>query len=172
MKQKDIKKGFTLLEVLIAIFIMSVGIAGVMTLITQTIFLSTLSSSKLTAAYLTQEGIELVRNIRDGNLLKQRNDPLVDWDDDLGVGDWEADYSSLVLNLYVSRYFKIDGGFYNYSSGIDTKFKRKITIFDKTDLSIPLDGIPDMFKILVLVEWQEKGKDYQTSAEDYLYNWR
>ena len=169
--QKKIAGGFTLLEAIVSIFLLTVGIVGISSLISQTISSSSKESSRLTVAYLAQEGVELVRNIRDNNWLEQRNNPLVNWDDDLPEGDWEADYNSLSLAAYAGRYLKQDNSFYNYTSGSDTKFKRKITIFDKTDLSSPLDGIPDMFKVTVTIEWQEKGKTNNFSVQDYLYNW-
>lgn len=172
MNQKDNKnkkkilpdQGFTLLEVIIAIFLITVGTLGALALITRTISVAGISSQKAIAAYLTQEGIEIVRNIRDGNWLVQRTDPIHKWDNGLGTGDWEADYISQNLtDTYDGDFLKIDGGFYNYTSGTNTKFKRRITISDKTD---------DTFKVSVLVEWQVKGKTYQIIAEENLYNWR
>lgn len=183
MKQKDNKKkekillnqGLTLLEVIIAIFLITVGTLGALALITRTISVTGISSQKAIAAYLAQEGIEIVRNIRDGNWLEQRTNPAFAWDDGLGVGDWEGDYNDQILTQCSpipfncpSRGFplhplRINGGFYNHTFGISTLFFRRITIFDKT---------ADMFKVSVLVSWQEKGKTYQLQAQENLYNWR
>lgn len=165
------KKGLTLLEVIIAIFLITVGVLGALALITRTISITGISSQKLIASYLAQEGIEIVRNIRDGNWLEQRTNPAIPWDDGLGIGDWEADYITQTLtDIYDGDFLKIDGGFYNYTLGTNTKFKRKITIFDKTDLDG--DMIIDMFKVSVLVEWQEKGETHSVPAQENLYNWR
>ncbi|MBZ9569598.1 prepilin-type N-terminal cleavage/methylation domain-containing protein [Patescibacteria group bacterium] len=164
--------GFTLLETIIAIFIITIGIVGVSSLVSQTIGSVTISSQRLIAAYLAQEGIEIVRNIRDTNWLED-----VAWDEGLGVGDWEGDYTDTQSFFYPcspipftcpTRGFplhslKINGGFYNYSSGTDTEFQRRITIFDKT---------ADMFKVSVSVGWRAKGKTYQIEAQENLYNWR
>jgi len=168
-----VKKSFTLIEAIVAIFLITVGIVGTYSLITQTISSATFSSNKLIASYLAQEGIEIVRNIRDTNWLKQITDPAILWDDGIPLGSWEADYTTQnFINFYNGEFLKINGGFYNYTSGTDTKFKRNITIFDKTDLSSPPDEIFDMFKVSVLVEWQEKGKTYQVATQENLYNWR
>lgn len=174
------KKGFTLLEVIVAIFIITVGIIGVLSLVTYTISSAKVSSQKLVAAYLAQEGIEIVRNIRDGNWLFKTT-----WDTALGKGDWEGDYqdilsltnkcSSTPFNCEYDdlQFLKIDGGFYKYSaSGTKTPFKRRITIFDKTDLSSPPDRIIDMLKVSVTVFWEEKGKTYEVEAQENLYNWK
>lgn len=60
-------KGFTILELMITIVVVSIGILGAYSVI-QDIFSSTSKVSySLTATYLAQEGIELVRNGRDTN---------------------------------------------------------------------------------------------------------
>jgi len=139
-------KGFTILEAIAAIFVMTVGVLGAYAVVQQIIVYNSISSSRLTAAYLAQEGIEIVRNIRDTNWLTV---PLVVWDN--GISSREE-----IVAL----------------DGAASKFKRKITIFDATDLSSPSDGTPDMFKVKVEVLWTEKGKDYTVAVEEHLYNWR
>lgn len=64
------KKAFTLIEVLIAITVFSVGVLAVLNLIMNN--LSTLDKvqTKITATLLAKEGIELAYNIRDSNLQK------------------------------------------------------------------------------------------------------
>ena len=60
---------FTLIEVVVAIFIIALVIVGVFTLIQRTIMDRAFIASQLQASYLAQEGIELVRNQRDENWL-------------------------------------------------------------------------------------------------------
>ena len=168
-------KGFTIMEAMVAIFIITTGIVGVSTLATQTISSAQISKDKLIAAYLAQEGIEIVRNIRDTNWLKNFT-----WDTNLDLGDFQTDYSSPDLTScptpcdYGSpgtnlQFLKIDGGFYNYSSlGTETKFKRKITIS-----ALAGDTSPYYRKnVKVEVFWQEKGKPYSVPAQENLYNWK
>ena len=62
-------KSFTLIEVTVAVFLVTVGIGGVYALIQRTTAFTPVVSARLTAAYLTQEGIEMVRNKRDSNWL-------------------------------------------------------------------------------------------------------
>lgn len=71
-------KGFTLIEVIVAIFLVTVGIGGVYALIQRTTAFTPVVSARFTAVYLAQEGIELVRNKRDSNWLT--GDP---WDSNL-----------------------------------------------------------------------------------------
>lgn len=76
--------GFTLIEIIVAIFVITVGAGGAFNLIQKTISFTSISSSQLTAAYLTQEGIETVRNTRDSNWLAR-----ADWDQGLSSTDWQ-----------------------------------------------------------------------------------
>src|SRR4030042_2798206 len=169
------KKGFTILEVMIAIFLIIIGIAGVFTLMTKILGQMAVSSSQLTAAYLTQEGIEIVRNIRDTNWLEQ-----IDHDNDWNEGLTDcstgctADYTYTASEdpnlsaILAANFLKIDAnGFYNYTSGTDTKFKRKVTIV----LDNPNCGAGTL-KVKVETTWSEKGKDYSYLAQECLYNWR
>ncbi|MDD5144686.1 MAG: dockerin type I domain-containing protein [Candidatus Pacebacteria bacterium] len=73
------KNGFTLIEVVIAIFFLTVGVGGCFALIQQVSASNSLNKSKFEAFYLAQEGVEIVRNIRDNNWLESRDDPGILW---------------------------------------------------------------------------------------------
>lgn len=152
------KNSFTLIEAITTIFIMTVGIIGISGLISQLIASTAIYSQRLIAAYLAQEGIEIVRNIRDTNWLQREP-----WDNGLGVGNWEADYNDENLSSYTGAFLRIDGGFYNYESGTETIFRRRIIITKPQDY---------ILEIRVQVLWEEKGRSYQLTAQENLYNWR
>ena len=169
----NMTKGFTLAEVIVAIFILTVGIIGVSALITSTISSAIHSSNKLVAAYLAQEGIEIIRNIRDTNWIQQSTN----WDEGLTIcsAGCEADYNistaeDPTLTSYGSgRFLYIDGTnrFYRYidipgPSDAVTKFKRKITI---TSIDV------DTLNVSAFVSWEEKGIPYTVTAKEYLYDW-
>jgi hypothetical protein len=155
-----------------AIFIVTVGALGIFNLVNQTISLTSVSSSRLTAFYLTQEGIEIVRNIRDSNWLEGKEDPDILWDEGIPTGSWEADYRTQNLNqAYGGNYLNISDGLYSYSSGVQTKFKRKITISDKENLDEDEEGIPDVMKISVEVSWTERNISHQVTAQENIYRW-
>jgi len=159
-------KGFTLLEVMLAITVLTVAVAGSFALIQQTLIAASLNKSKITAYYLAQEGIELARNIRDSNWLEQR-DPFVEisWREDLDVGFWQADYTHTgLVSLYGDgQYLNIDDdGFYGYSGDTPTPFKRKITVANLGD---------DALEVSVDVEWSERGRDHKVTVVEHLYNW-
>jgi type II secretory pathway pseudopilin PulG len=74
-------KGFTLLEVTIAIFMLSMAAFAGFSLIQGTIISASINKQRLTAYYLAQEALEVVRNTRDGNWLEQQEDEGVLWTD-------------------------------------------------------------------------------------------
>jgi len=180
-------KGFTIIELIITIFILSVAIIGVYNAFATMVVLTSNASNRLMAAYLAQEGMEVVRNIRDTNWLKiaEGSDPDVEWTDGLldcsaGDGGCQADYktdgttfSPLISYGGDGDYLRIDSnGFYSYSTGTDTKFKRKIII---TPPSISNNYI---MNVSVQVIWREKstilnpaGEEGSITTEEDLYNW-
>lgn len=67
-RNKKVYLGFSLLEVVISMFVLSVGMLGVMQLMTATLRHSFNQRDAIIASQLAQEGIELVYNIRDTNI--------------------------------------------------------------------------------------------------------
>jgi len=77
---KNIKKrkAFTMLELIVAIFVISFALLGIYSIVQEIIIYNSIASSRLIAAYLAQEEIENVRNIRDRNWLQKKQ-----WDVDI-----------------------------------------------------------------------------------------
>lgn len=69
------KKGFTLIESLVAIFMLSVVLATVISLVQSSIQANTLSQAQVTANYVAGEAIEYIRNVRDNQFLQIAADP-------------------------------------------------------------------------------------------------
>ena len=160
-------KGFTAIEAIIAIFILTVAVIGVYSSFSRMAISTSILSSRLIASYLAKEGIEVIRNIRDTNWLTPQN-----WDTNLTdcVAGCEVDYKSDALAAYNGKYLNIDAnGFYSYSTGQATKFKRKITITPQKVKEE--DEEYNILKVSALIEWQERGEPYNFSAEGYLYDW-
>ena len=157
-------KGFTLIEVLAAMFIMVMGVLGMFGLISRTVTFNSSVNSQLVASYLSQEGLEIVRNIRDANLLAIHKGAGGQWDDGLtacaaGCG---ADYNDTALGSFQGTLLKLNNGFYTYDAGTDTIFTRKITIDSATI---------DVLKVSVDVSWQDKGNTRTVRGATELYNW-
>jgi len=155
-------KGFTLLEVIAAIFILTVGIGSAFILISQTLSATSLVRERLIASYLVQEGIEIVRNLRDKAWLED-----ITWDTYLPAGDYQADYLSQSLVPYdPNAVLKIDSnGFYNYLSGNPTIYARKITIEKPEESTSTLRVSAEVF-------WQERGRPHSIKAREELRDWK
>ena len=116
------------------------------------------AKDKFIAAYLAEEGIELVKNIRDLTLL------LKGWLEEgltnCAIG-CKMDVNDTALNTInpISPLLIDENGLYNYSSGTKTIFSRKIVISD-----VSLDKI----KVSVMVYYA----DEEFLLEQYLYNWK
>lgn len=158
-------KGFTLIEVMIAIVVLTIGVLGIYALVTRVISATSVSVSQLTASYLAQEGLELVRNVRDTNFLRMRQGEEIEWTDGLlsCSAGCEIDYNDAVFASYQGRFLKATGSFYAYDSGQDTQFKREITISQPS---------ANTLEVFVEVTWQDRGNiSRQVQAADKLYNW-
>lgn len=153
-----IQKGFTIIELVISIFVLSIAIIGAFNAFSMMVVLTSNTEDRFTAAYLAQEGMEVIRNIRDSNWISTS---LLPWDnsfDNCKEQGCQVDYTitgsgtNPVRPWNSGEYLKKDAnGFYNYNFGADTKFKRKITIETNTSL------LPQhVMKVLVQVSWNEK----------------
>lgn len=150
-------KAFTLIEILIAITVITIGVVGFYAAITRVASITFSNSHRFVASRLAQEGIELVSNIRDTNWIK-----ITDWDNGLADGDYQVQYDKDILLTYSDTPLKIDNdGFYNYDSGSSTRFTRKVTI---THIN------PDEIKVKVQITWSGRGSPLE--VEEHLYNWK
>jgi type II secretory pathway pseudopilin PulG len=170
MKQKINKKtdGFSLLEVIIAIFVITIGIIGVANLISYSISSVAVAKSQIIATELAQEGLEIVRNIRDSNWLAD-----ITWNSGLDTcaGGCRVQYNSVgLLALGGNPVLNINSnGFYLYDvTKPETLFRRKITITDNPDGDI---NTPDI-KVVSEITWSQRGRSFNVNAEDRLYNWK
>ena len=168
-------KGFSLLEIMAVLSVVSIGMIGISSLVIQNIQAQNINHNYLIASMLTQEGLELVRNIRDDNWLK--GDVY-----DLDISDDIADGANryLVIDYYgrtnidyivtgiadVNAKLFLDGlGFYSQPPGADiTPFSRVIYI-DK-------DASGNFIMVRAEVQWKERGRVHSYKAETKLYDWR
>ena len=192
MKESVInKKGFTIIELLIASVIISTGLLAVVSMIFNAFSNTVPLSSNLTASHLAQEGFEIVRRIRDTNFNKRYTgngggeewlNNLIDSGDSATGG---LDYTSTELesgkenqNLYIDS----EGLFsYNDSGNAqETTFQREINLERDCYDGYYDDGFTDDYcgageaeYILVTVEvrWQQKEETRSYKAQTKLFNW-
>lgn len=135
MKVIKNKKGFSFLEVMITIAVLSIGILGVMVLIVSSMKSSMNSRDGIIASELAQEGIELIRNIRDNSLINSEDIFSVGFPASSSNCRIDMNSTSISCNNGTNHkklYF--DGNFYTHnSSGTVTKFQRKIMVNNYLD---------------------------------------
>lgn len=68
------KKGFTLIETIVSLAVLSLSVAGPMTLAAHSIKASGAAKNELIATHLVEEGLEVVRNIRDNKSAEDTSD--------------------------------------------------------------------------------------------------
>lgn len=177
--KNDKKSGFTLIEIVLSIFIMSMALVSIFSAFSVIVISTSDTLNQLTATYLAQEGMEIVRNVRDTNWLNMDyhssdgTTSTYTWLDG-GMADWctygcVVDYTttgaaSNPIGAYSSgSYLNIDeNGFYtNKDEGIKTIFQRKVTILPITDVNGDEDDgsgniIYHIIKVKVEVFWDKK----------------
>ena len=155
------QKGFSLLGVIVAMFIIIVGLTAVLSLANMSLKSSSASKMRLIASGLAQEGIEVIRNMRETEL---------EWDTWYGNvvdGDYRVqyDYSDLSdLVAFSDTAIKLDitTGLYQYDNGNDTIFKRKVALTNSGNL----------VDVVVEITWQLKGQSHSLVVENQLWNWK
>lgn len=180
------KKGFTLVETIVAIGVISVGFVGALVILSKSSSQAGVLKERIIAAHLAEEGIEVVRNIRDSNWLS--SNPNASWRDgldDTPLGDDTpkaiVDYNSESITLAPSSQwclsYVLDNGFYKYkhSASCNTTFKRHIILTTKSMESYPWEVDPaklEYLEVKSVVTWEEKGQTKTITIVDNFYDWR
>lgn len=159
---KKYSSGFTLVEVMVSLFILSVAITAILALMISNDQAALSVKNNYIASGLVQEGMEIVRNLRDSDSL---NDQL--FGTSLNDGTYIVQWNSVGLspvNEGSQPFLNINtnNGLYSYDAGAPTIFKRLITV------STPRS---DEKKIVVTVTWQERNQPKAVTAENHLFNW-
>jgi len=149
IKQKNIdKKGFTLVETLVAISIFSMTIVAVMVVLGGGISDTNYAKTKMTASYLAQEGIEYVRNMRDSSYI------LADPDMQTGWSNFKVAVDSVTFPKVNSNFYPTDPDFSDF-----TRTLRVDTVNT------------DELKISSTVTWTQKSGTFSITLTEELFNW-
>ena len=165
------QNGFSLIELIVCLFIINLGMIGVLSLVLQNIKVESTNKNALIASQLAQEGLELVRNQRDNN-----------W---LGTGGWEDNKDNIVkFSTYIIDYSYKSGNVIA-GVGIDDKKTKLYINEDGYYIHESTNNSPTIFSRLISasdegnyldikskVYWKERGRDYNYEAEVYLYDWK
>lgn len=178
--------GFTLIEVIAAIGIISIGFVGSLVLLSKASSQATAIKDKVVAAHLAAEGVEVIRNLRDSNWLegvpwlnqivpanKKQFYAVVDYSSqDITVTQNEEDLTGTNEKKQCLNW---DGNFYKHAIALDdyactTSFRRLITLAEKEE---DISGQKVFYlEIKSIVKWKEKGVDRELKVIDHLYDWK
>lgn len=164
------KAAFTLIEVITVLFVISLGMVGTLTLISQNIKSQSVNEKTMIAYQLAQEGIELIRNFRDTT--------------------WNEGVDFCFSGVYDSGYITMDyldmvpftisdraqGDLYIDGDGI---YRHDLVGFPKSGFNrvMSIKAISDespvtRVTITADVSWEDHGKPYNYSLETELYDWK
>jgi prepilin-type N-terminal cleavage/methylation domain-containing protein len=166
------KSGFSLIEILAVLFIVSVALLGLVSLIVQNIQAQSINKNNLIAYNLAQEGIELIRQTRDSNWKNS-----LPYDTNLADGTYYMDYrmdKPEIASLSSGKIYLLNvSGYLNYvnlqagdSGAIPTIFTREIYL----DKPVGYEGNP--LQVRVLVTWSDRGHAYRYELRTLLFDWK
>lgn len=157
------KQAFTLIEALVALSILSVAMTPVFAQVVGSFRVSRAIQRNLTGTMLAQEGIELVRGIRDDNWFQE-----VPFDTGLdgcdGPDGCRIQIDDPFLLSAADTPLRVDAvGRYQYDSGTDSLYSRKITIIEVS---------PVQLQVISEVTWLlPNDKTGDVAVEGYLFDW-
>jgi len=185
MNNRQIKKGFTLVETLVAILILMTAVTGPLTLAYRGFSAATTAKEYIVGYFLAQDALEFVRFARDTNLLSR-----CDWID--GTSGASCSGGIDLSNCLSSNGCRFDStssdppvvcpapvppvsgcpvlqydegtGKYQYTSGPNSLYRRQTNIEDGSN--------PDEITVTVTVQWTSDGGMFrEATVSENMFNW-
>lgn len=156
------KRGFSIVEILVAVFIIAIALTGLSGLSSFSLRASLLSKQTAQANSVAQETLESLRNFRDGTYWSANG---------LGALAVGVDYYPQKTGS-PAKWQLVQG---TETTGI---FTRKIILSnvqrDANDNIVGSGGIsdPQTKKVVAAVSWQERGKSHEVELTTYLTDWK
>lgn len=178
------KRGFTLIETLVAVMLLVAAVAGVLGVAARSLRLAAVAREQLIAFYLAQEPVEFVRFIRDSNRLRTPPRPWLNYLPECisangsvrcTIDALEERYPPLGPTINTCAVVpcpvikvRTTSGLYGYKSGAqwkNSKFTRTTTI------TTPVGGNADEARVDVTVSWQVGLVQRSVVIREHLFNW-
>ncbi len=177
LKILNFKKGFTLVETLVAVAILSLSILATFTAVQGGLQASLNAKDKVTAYYLAQEGMEYIRNVRDDNALNVISGGSNTWLTTLSASSGDPCYFGKTCRVDSTTKTATDcandgatcaflkqnssTGLYGYASGTNTQFIRSIQF-----QSINSNEI----LVTITISWTSRGLPKSFQVTESLFN--
>lgn len=180
------KRGFTLVELIIAITVLVIGVVAVFGLSFFAIQLNRTNVQRLQALELAREGMEMIRNIRDSNW--KNNYPFAGgaplWGEDLGPqkyvkisprpGD-QVPFAIVTVNPQQRNEYRLNTvevsgvSFFTHDTGTPSQFYRLLQI---EPYSLEGAASDEAIKVTSQVLWLNGDKEHTVEVTEILTNWR
>lgn len=162
------RAAFSLIEIMVVLFIISLGLVGILSLISQNLHSQSYNENNLVAYQLAQEGVELIRKVRDTNW---RSIPVRVYNYGLTGNnyymDFNDDYPTILSSNSSADLLRQDSeGFYKHdlpATATSSGFYRSIFIKETS---------PGTMFVGVTVRWAEREQDRSYTLDTYLYDWK
>lgn len=192
ISRKPQQSGFSLLETLVAISILTLAITGTLSVVATNVTTASNAKDRITASYLAQDALEYVRNMRDTGAIQRGKgeqgacgnqhppDWCSDWlgeladclGDDIGDAcaiDTTKDFDNAVLSDGSQMLFfdnDVDAGFYTYESSgnIETPFSREVLV---NEIESDQEAV-----ITVRMRWQPQLIPHEIIISEHIFNWQ
>ena len=162
--------GQIIIEAIAALSVLVIGFAGFFGLLSQSLRYNRYVTDDYTGTYLAAEGIEVVKNLLDADVITG-----LPWGCGFASGDYELIYSTQynmpvncsqsVLTPYQSSTLLLDSasGLYTYSAGTATGFTRRVHI----NILVPNQEI----QVNSVVAWPQGSGEKSVNLEDRFFDW-
>ncbi|MDE1975435.1 MAG: prepilin-type N-terminal cleavage/methylation domain-containing protein [Patescibacteria group bacterium] len=168
------QKGFTIIETLVAITVLMIAVAGPLVVASKGLFGALASKDQMTASYLAQESMEVIKNMRDNNVNNITQGNSGNWLDGLGncissasannYCDASAIDGQSILSLSGPIQLTNNNGYYSHSGTSKSIFYRYFTMTGANcgpDQSGQTQGSDDECLVTVTVKWNEGTTPYE-----------
>lgn len=174
---KGVSSGFTLIETLVAISLLTIAIVAPISLTAQSLQSAYYARDQITAFYMAQEAIEAIRSVRDGQILQIAQSvnassinifgPIPLNDNPFTIDARQTNSSAAITTCNgTCPPLQTDGTLYGYQSGWTP------TNFTRTVKAHFVGSGQDEIRVTVTVSWQTGAFQSRTfSISENMYRW-
>jgi prepilin-type N-terminal cleavage/methylation domain-containing protein len=167
---KRFESGMTLVEALVALAILGVALTPAVILASSSLKTAAVIKNNVIASFLAQEGVEVVRALRDSNWFNGQpfDTGLTGCPPPTGCRvEWMTTktYPPSLLPIAGEPVLNVEAGrgLYQYGAGVPSIFHRRITIESRP---------PSELIITSEVTWAEGSQAKNVLVEDHLFDWK